>query len=234
MRRIGIRIAVAASAAVVIELICWFYLSTPHPDAKEVAVAQDAVYEAVVHDLITPIHGQPQIMQLVFSDELLEGSAGEGKEKSCAEDVKKATYFGASQPEINSLADKVYRHITRGGDDYSIRPETIQDFAEKDCAGGRLSETFHTDLPRTFIPPGSNYFGLISAQGTRLTSFEQQFHGADGIISFSRVGFDCRLDEAIVSTSFVCGMLCGSGHIYVLKRRRGRWVVVNKWMVWIS
>lgn len=65
-------------------------------------------------------------------------------------------------------------------------------------------------------------------------SFEQLFPGASGIISFSHVGFDSTLHEAIVADSFVCGMLCGSGDRYVLRKIKGQWEVVNKWMVWES
>jgi hypothetical protein len=57
------------------------------------------------------------------------------------------------------------------------------------------------------------------------------FPGAPGLISFSHVGFDSTLREATVSTAFVCGRLCGTGSRYVLKKIRGHWEVVNKWVV---
>jgi len=222
---------------VAIALICWLRISKPREEAAvtmEIAAAQDAVYEAVVSDMTTPAHRQQKITQLVFNNELLtsfeDGPGGE----SCEKVAKQNLGAGTSMPPLNSLVDKVYRLVTRGGDDYSIRPDTILDFAQKDCAGGHLSETFHTDLPRTFISPGSVSFNLAPTRENRNKSFEQLFPGADGIISFSHVGFDTSLDEAIVSTSFVCGLLCGSGHIYVLQKRYGRWKVVNAWMIWIS
>lgn len=118
-----------------------------------------------------------------------------------------------------------------------MRGETVGDFTQKYCTGGprgHLPETFHTDLPRTFIDVNSVYFDLAPNQKNVPKSFKQLFPGAAGIISFSRVGFDSSLDEAIVSTQFVCGTLCGDGEIYVLHKRRGRWKVAMHWMVWES
>jgi hypothetical protein len=65
-------------------------------------------------------------------------------------------------------------------------------------------------------------------------AFEKLFPRAGGIISFSRVGFDSGLDEAIVSASYVCGGLCGEGWSYILKKRQGEWEVASKRMVWVS
>jgi len=136
----------------------------------------------------------------------------------------------------NSFADKLYRFVNHGYYDYSLRADTIQDFLTKSCTtAGRLSQTFHTDLPKTFVPARDVHFDYLVVNDVGPSSrFEQEFPGATGVISFSRVCFDSTVREAIVSTSFVCGMLCGSGHRYVLRKVHRHWQVVNGWMVWIS
>jgi hypothetical protein len=45
--------------------------------------------------------------------------------------------------------------VTAQWADGSLRADTIQDFLEKSGSAGRLSTTFHTDVPRTFIKPDS-------------------------------------------------------------------------------
>jgi hypothetical protein len=227
-------IVTVACVAIAITLFCWFYLRKSRPDGKRVSAAEDEVYEAVVHDMVTPTHGQANTNQLVFDETLLTELTTGADAKSCKENARKNLRLESSTPPYNSLADKVYRVLTRSGYDGSLRADTIQDFLEKSCTVGRLPQTFHTDLPRTFIDAESVHFDGWPIEKNGPKSFEHLFPGAGGIISFSHVGFDSALHEAIVSTSFVCGGLCGSGSRYVLRKNWGRWEVVNKWIVWVS
>jgi hypothetical protein len=99
---------------------------------------------------------------------------------------------------------------------------------------GRLSQTFHTDLPRAFINRKMVHFGWMDVATDNSKPFEQLFPKAGGIIAFSHVGFDPSLREAMVSLSFVCGGLCGSGSRYFLKKVWGRWQVVSKQQIWVA
>jgi hypothetical protein len=54
--------------------------------------------------------------------------------------------------------------------------------------------------------------------------FRQEFPGARGQTSFSRVGFDG--DQALVQVFSSCGSLCGSGWFVILERIDGRWRIV--------
>jgi hypothetical protein len=228
-------IAIAACVVIAITLLYWSYLSKHYPDEKRVSAAEDEVYQAVVRDMVTPIHdGQAHISQLVFDDTVLTSLTSGADTKSCKESVRKNLRLENSTLPYNSLADKVYRVLTRSGYDDPVRADTIQDFLEKSCTVSRLSQTFHSDLPRTFIGKESAHFEDWPIEQDGSKSFQQLFPGASGIISFSRVGFDSTLHEAIVSTSFVCGGLCGSGSRYVLREKSGRWEIVNKWRVWVS
>jgi hypothetical protein len=210
-----------------------FHALKRQPDQKKLSAAEDEVYEAVVRDMVTPAHGQTHISQLVFEDTVLSELSPGADLQSCKENVRKHLRLESSTLLYDSLADKVYRLFTDGYDD-SFRADTIQDFLEKSCTGGRLSQKFHTDLPRTFIAFESVHFNDWPIELNGLKSFEQVFPGAGGIISFSHIGFDSTFQEAMVSTSFACGGLCGTGSRYVLRKKRGRWEVVNKWVVWVS
>lgn len=214
---------------------CTIHLRSRTPASPQaVASAEDEVYGALVRDMVRPADGQPNMGQLVFDDAALTYLWTGSDTKSCRDSVRKRLLLeGNNTPPFNSLPDKVYR-IVHGGDDGSLRADAIQDFLQKSCTVGRLSQSFHTDLPKTFIAAGSVHFSddLIVNDGSK--SFEQLFPGASGIISFSRVGFDSTLREAIVSVSYVCGGLCGSGHRYVLKKMSGQWEVVSRLELWVS
>lgn len=216
-------ILIAGCLAVTAVLYCTIHIRSRAPASPQaVASAEDEVYEAVVRDILTPVHGQAHISELVFDDTFLTDLATGEDKKSCQERVRKRRLLEGSTPPYNSLLDKTYRVLTGGWwDTGSLRADTIQDFSAKSCTVGRLSTTFHTDLPRIFINPEA-------------TGFRQTFPGARVIISLSRVGFDSTLHEAIVSSAFVCGMLCGEGRRHILRKTRGKWVVVQSLVVWVS
>lgn len=200
---------------------------------QAVASAEDEVHEAVVRDMVTPIHGRAHVSQLVFGNTVLT-PIGEDN-KSCHDSVRKRRLLEDSTPPYNSLLDKIYRALTGGQwDPGSLRADTIQDFVEKSCTVGRLSTTFHTDFPRAFVDRDSFGIDMVPNQKNAPKDFIQTFPGASGIISLSRVGFDSTLHEAVVSSAFVCGMLCGEGRRHMLRKTRGKWVVVQSSILWIS
>jgi hypothetical protein len=212
----------------------WRHTPKSRPSESEVSATQDKVYEAVVRDMITPSDGRVRVTQLVFGEMVLTPFWEEGDTSQCEARARKQMWLENGKLPYDSIADRVYRLLTRDSYDDALQPDTIQNFVMSFCTPGQLSHTFHTDLPRTFIGDERIDFGdgLVLLQKGQPPA--RQFPGASGIISFSRVGFDSRLDEAIVATSFVCGGLCGSGNRYVLRKRHGRWEVVNKWGVWVS
>jgi len=221
-----------ACAAIAFALL-WFYLSKSRPDERAIAAAEDEVYEAVVRAMLTPTHGEATMNQLVFEDNVQVGLMTGEDEGGCKKSVRQRLHLDDTPP-FNTLADKVYRLVTRGWYDDSPRPDTIQDFVEKSCTKGPLSRTFHTDFPRAFIDPNSVLFDIVPADRNGLKDFRQTFPKAAGIISLSHVGFDSGLHEAMVSASFVCGVLCAGGQLYVLRKARGKWEVIRNSIIWMS
>lgn len=217
-------ILIAGCLVVAAVLYCTMHLRSRTPASPQaVASAEDEVYEAVVRDMVTSMHQRrSDINHLVFDDTVLTELRAEEDSQSCKERVRTNLRL-----ESSTLSDRLYRLLTRSGYD-SLRTDTILDFLEKSCTAGHLSQAFRTDLPRTFVAAGSLRFD----GGPK--SFLELFPGASGIISFSYVGFDSTLREAIVSTAHSCGGLCGTGSQYFLRKRWGRWEVVNKRVVWVS
>jgi hypothetical protein len=223
-----------ACAAIAIALLSWFHLSESRPAETAVTAAEDEVYEAVVRDMVTPTHGQANINQLVFNETVLTDLTTGADIKVCKESVRKQARLQDDTPPHNSLADRIYRVFTRGWQDGSPRTDTIQDFIQKSCTEGPLSRAFHAGFARVFINPNLISFDTAPINRNGRKDFKQTFPGASGIISLSRVGFDPSLREAIISTSFVCGFLCGTGRLYTLRKKWGRWEVISNPIVWVS
>jgi len=191
------------------------------------------VYAAVVSDMIGPAQERPGLGELVFEDSVLTELRPDEDPKSCQQRLLGLPLLRHDPPPFNTWADKTYRLVTGGWYEDSFSEKVALSYAERSCMKGRLSQTFHTDLPRAFIDSKMVHFEWTNATDNS-KPFEQLFPKASGIIAFSHVGFDPSLREAMVSTSFVCGGLCGSGSRYFLKKVRGRWQVVSKQQIWVA
>ncbi len=234
MGRHHLWIVAVTCAAAAIGFGVWIYAPRQDLNEKKELAVQDEVYAAVVREMITPADGRVRITQLVFSGALLSNRKAGTDMEACKEDVRKRERWVVDPPPYDTLLDKIYRFLTRGWASSAVQTETVEDFLLKSCITGSLSRTFHTDLPRGFVESENVLFEGWPIQKNGSPTFEKLFPGANGVISFSRVGFDSSLDEAMVSVSFYCGGLCGEGWHYTLKKRRGKWEVASKQMVWVS
>jgi len=64
-------------------------------------------------------------------------------------------------------------------------------------------------------------------------SFEKQFPGNYGYHTFTRVGFNRQLTEAIFDTEHMCG-LCGEGKYVYMRKLDGKWVMMGEDVRWVS
>jgi hypothetical protein len=64
--------------------------------------------------------------------------------------------------------------------------------------------------------------------------FYKRYPKSSGIWSFSRVGYNAAANEALVYVVHSCGMLCGTGHLYLLTKQNEKWMVKDRLMLWIS
>jgi hypothetical protein len=175
--------------------------------------AEDEVYEVVVRSMIKAEPGAQAPKELLFSnlaDTVLCPSVGNSQ---CAEAIR--------------------LRFTRAADG-KIRKDTIEDFTKQNQIEGLLSTTFHIDFPHSFIDLDRICNDISTAKGVGASPVCQLPSGANGIISISHVGFDSTGREAIVAASFWCGPLCGEGRRYVLRKKWGKWTIVDQWTEWVS
>ena len=147
------------------------------------------MYAAVVSDMIGPAQERPGLGELVFEDSVLTELRPDEDPKSCRQRLLGLPLLRHDPPPFNTWADKTYRLVTGGWYKDSFSEKVALSYAERSCMKGRLSQTFHTDLPRAFIDSKMVHFEWTNATDNS-KPFEQLFPKASGIIAFSHVGFD--------------------------------------------
>ena len=64
--------------------------------------------------------------------------------------------------------------------------------------------------------------------------FEARYPEASGLVIFSRVGFDARVERALALMGYRCPGLCGAGGLYLLGKEDGDWKVQEELYAWQS
>ena len=62
----------------------------------------------------------------------------------------------------------------------------------------------------------------------------KKYPNAGGFWEFSRPGLNDNGDEALMYVGHHCGWLCGTGHLFLVRKQGETWKVVNRLMLWIS
>jgi hypothetical protein len=144
-------------------------------------------------------------------------------------------------PSNDEASDEKVEDMRRQMDEYAIKelPElqsqTIDDFhaKAKQCFPFRKE----LDIPMKYTLVSAKDLESLFPQGEfdrAWTRFYSKYPNSSGIISFSNIGFNVEMNQALVSTGKACGGLCGAGHYVLLAKEHGEWHVKSKTMTWIS
>jgi hypothetical protein len=232
-RRLSRGIALGLYLAVALLSSYQTYRFRPAPSEQQIAKAEDEVYEAVVRHMLPKIGGQTPGLRLVFEDQVVIDSFPPDDFRACQEDSTGPLRVANDPSPSDASFEKTDEHAVRDGRVLTPGNDVVQDYIVKRCVGGRLSRSFHTDVP-------SNFIGDYLATNEKILPsptyppYARLFPGAPGLIGFSHVGFNKHLDEAIVFRSYVCGGLCGAGTRFYLKKVGGYWQVVSSRTIWVS
>ncbi|MNR95519.1 hypothetical protein D3C72_266510 [compost metagenome] len=102
-----------------------------------------------------------------------------------------------------------------------------------------LSKGNRTDSTRYLIDTMG--FGSIkylkvkftSKKNYRLEGLENRYR-INGIVSFSRIQFDNEKKYGVLTTSVICGGLCGQGYRIFIKKAHGKWIIDKFKETWIA
>ncbi|MGA8306267.1 MAG: hypothetical protein WB723_11365 [Candidatus Acidiferrales bacterium] len=107
--------------------------------------------------------------------------------------------------------------------------ETRDDFVAKSSKRCFLGKPSQKDLTR--VEPANANDANAPAGKRPPVSREDYWSGR---IELSRIGFNSQHSEAIVYLERVCGGLCGSGELLLLRFDAGSWKVTSRVNIWIS
>ena len=64
--------------------------------------------------------------------------------------------------------------------------------------------------------------------------FYEEYPGAQGILTISRVGFNPDKNEAVVYIQNVASLIVASGKLFFLTKKNGSWEFQTEKMIWFS
>lgn len=116
---------------------------------------------------------------------------------------------------------------------HGVDPQTADNFRARNDASYPVS-------PRMDL--GVAYVLLTRDQMTQLFNqnqdgwqlFYEQYPGAPGITTLSRVGFNAAFDQALVYIGTMSHWLAGAGYFVLLNKVNGAWGIDQQVMSWIS
>lgn len=141
--------------------------------------------------------------------------------------------------DVTAQAQQEFKERHWGGWGYhsksNITPakETQEDAAIKAQDNCHLDPQLKTSLSYQMIS-SEHLSKIFKKHGRGWEAFYKEYPKAAGYWDFSRPGFNSSHDEAVLYVGHYCGGLCGTGHLYFLKKENGRWRVESKQMMWIS
>jgi hypothetical protein len=72
----------------------------------------------------------------------------------------------------------------------------------------------------------------LFSKGSGWKDFAQKYPNAAGFTIVSAIGFDASHRQALVYVGNSCGMLCGTGHVVLLEKKKDKWIVAKTAKIW--
>jgi hypothetical protein len=114
----------------------------------------------------------------------------------------------------------------------TISRETMDSYLARNAQPSALSPDMQLGTQYTLI--SSDDLHKITSQPNWGELLTEKYNGAHGYTSFSRVGFNSSLDQAVIYVGSMAGPLMGSGYYYLMEKKNGQWLIKEQVMAWIS
>ena len=109
--------------------------------------------------------------------------------------------------------------------------ETLDHYFESNRQPSQLSSEM--ELGVHYILLSTEELSAIMDQPDGWEAFHEKYSPA-GYMQFSRVGFNNRVDQAIVYVASIPGPMMGSGNYYLLEKSAGQWSIREQVLAWVS
>jgi len=178
------------------------------PPERDTAAEEYAVYDALISDwdLIATFHSFEEVEVVVIEDH-----------------TSAELFFGGG---IEEILERIKEGMPL------TEQETLDDFLKKNEQPHRLEDLF--DLPVTVVLLSNEEFKEIFQNGSGWEDFYKKYPRSQGIMMLSRVGFNSKMDQALVYVGNQSHWLSGAGYYVLLTKAYGFWTVQSEMMVWIS
>jgi hypothetical protein len=117
--------------------------------------------------------------------------------------------------------------------DPTLQQATIDAFRKANAQQVFLHRSFHSSLDYDLVDE-SQLEPIFKKGGGSWTAYYKQFPRAQGILTFSRVGFNSDGTQALLYYNNTCGGLCGAGEYVIMVKRDGRWSIATEIEMWVS
>lgn len=104
---------------------------------------------------------------------------------------------------------------------------TIKAYLENKREVANLRDSFDLKTPYTFFSQEDSS-AMFGNGRYGWPDFRKRYPDSDGLINFSRVGFDRINQQALVYMEHACGSECGTGFYILLNKANGQWRVADK------
>jgi hypothetical protein len=114
----------------------------------------------------------------------------------------------------------------------SLQLATTDNFREANLSQAALQQRFGLPLPYQLVV-GSTLDSIIHDIAD-WPQYYKQYPGAQGFLTFSRVGFSPDGEQAMFYVTNHCGGKCATGSFVVARKRDAKWAVVKEVIFWVS
>jgi hypothetical protein len=116
---------------------------------------------------------------------------------------------------------------------HALAPGTLDSFRSRNASSQTLRPDMQLGGPYTLLSQAAKN-RIFSQNQSGWDIFYNHYPQAPGITTFSRVGFNAGLDQALVYMGTQSNWLVGSGYYILLKKNNGTWSIDQQVMIWVS
>ncbi|MGI8669022.1 MAG: hypothetical protein ACR2J3_04140 [Aridibacter sp.] len=112
--------------------------------------------------------------------------------------------------------------------------ETLHNFQNKRKHCDFLKSDFDVSIKYVFVNKKEIDHLITQNNNPFWDEFFAKYPNSGSLISFSKIGFNREMTQALVYTEFGCGSLCAEGDFVLLRKKNNTWIVENKMPIWAA
>ena len=116
---------------------------------------------------------------------------------------------------------------------HDVAPETLDSFRSRNANAQTLRPNMQLGGPYTLLSQSARN-RIFSQNQSGWDIFYNHYPQAPGLTTFSRVGFNFPLNQALVYMGTQSNWLAGAGYYILLKKVNGTWSIDQQVMIWVS